>query len=437
MLHWRKGRVDDPRAAEHLRRARRLRACRIEPVFCGGDRRTLQEREQWASGCNFVAMRPGVILSYQRNEATLHELQRMGFRVVIRHVVSHRRRPDRRRRARGDHVRRRRVGARRRRSALHDAVRSCATIPGADDPRSAPPTRCSPSARPSYLAAGPGRFADPHLARLPASRRAAMIAEHMAAALFAGHQRFARDAGRSVASARGSGGSATWGAPTKRRGARVTARGSQLDDESFVVVDVETTGSRAYHGDRITEIAVVRVRDGVVKPVFDTLINPERPIPPIDHGAHEHHVRRWCRHAPRFAEVCDQLLGVLEGHVFVAHNANFDWRFLSAEVERATGRPLIGRRLCTVTARAPAGAAVAPSQPRRDHALTTASTNHARHRAGGDALATARVVPATARRRARSRHRHVDELDRLSRTPSNRRRRRPRPCRTLFQRRAA
>src|SRR5215212_44777 len=54
----------------------------IEPVFCGGDRRTLQEREQWASGCNFVAMRPGVILSYQRNEATLREMQRMGFRII-------------------------------------------------------------------------------------------------------------------------------------------------------------------------------------------------------------------------------------------------------------------------------------------------------------------------------------------------------------------
>jgi arginine deiminase len=54
----------------------------LEPVFCGGDKRTLQEREQWASGCNFVAMRPGVILSYQRNESTLYELQRMGFRVV-------------------------------------------------------------------------------------------------------------------------------------------------------------------------------------------------------------------------------------------------------------------------------------------------------------------------------------------------------------------
>jgi len=54
----------------------------MEPVFCGGDRRIVQEREQWASGCNFVAVRPGVVLSYARNESTLCELQKMGFRVV-------------------------------------------------------------------------------------------------------------------------------------------------------------------------------------------------------------------------------------------------------------------------------------------------------------------------------------------------------------------
>jgi arginine deiminase len=81
VLHWRKG-----EATIHERPSifAALKECDmpIEPVFCGGDRRTLQEREQWASGCNFVAMKPGVILSYQRNEATLHELQRMGFRVV-------------------------------------------------------------------------------------------------------------------------------------------------------------------------------------------------------------------------------------------------------------------------------------------------------------------------------------------------------------------
>jgi len=54
----------------------------MTPVFCGGTRRAVQEREQCASGCNFVAVKPGVILSYQRNEATLHELERIGFRVI-------------------------------------------------------------------------------------------------------------------------------------------------------------------------------------------------------------------------------------------------------------------------------------------------------------------------------------------------------------------
>jgi arginine deiminase len=54
----------------------------MEPIFCGGDRRIMQEREQWGSGCNFVALRPGVVLSYARNEATLQEMEKMGFRLV-------------------------------------------------------------------------------------------------------------------------------------------------------------------------------------------------------------------------------------------------------------------------------------------------------------------------------------------------------------------
>jgi arginine deiminase len=54
----------------------------LEPIFCGGERRVYQEREQWSSGCNFCAMRPGVVTSYGRNEATLRELEKMGFRII-------------------------------------------------------------------------------------------------------------------------------------------------------------------------------------------------------------------------------------------------------------------------------------------------------------------------------------------------------------------
>ncbi len=54
----------------------------LEPIMCGGSDRALQEREQWASGCNLLALRPGLALAYKRNEATLGELEKAGFRIV-------------------------------------------------------------------------------------------------------------------------------------------------------------------------------------------------------------------------------------------------------------------------------------------------------------------------------------------------------------------
>ena len=54
----------------------------LEPIFCGGNQRTVQEREQWASACNCFAVRPGVVLSYDRNDATLGELTNAGFRLI-------------------------------------------------------------------------------------------------------------------------------------------------------------------------------------------------------------------------------------------------------------------------------------------------------------------------------------------------------------------
>ena len=54
----------------------------LEPIFCGGNQRTTQEREQWASACNSFAVRPGVVLTYDRNDATLGELTNAGFRLI-------------------------------------------------------------------------------------------------------------------------------------------------------------------------------------------------------------------------------------------------------------------------------------------------------------------------------------------------------------------
>ncbi len=81
ILHRRKGQ-------QHMREMPNIFAAlqavnlAMEPIFCGGDKRSLQEREQWASGCNFCAMRPGLVTSYTRNTATLREMEKMGFRLV-------------------------------------------------------------------------------------------------------------------------------------------------------------------------------------------------------------------------------------------------------------------------------------------------------------------------------------------------------------------
>jgi DNA polymerase-3 subunit epsilon len=234
----------------------------------------------------------------------------------------------------------------------------------------------------------------------------------MATALFAGHARFARDrVGR-------------WMLREASAVADVDVNRT-LDQESFVVVDCETTGSRSMAGDRITEVAVVRVHDGRAEMIFETLVNPDRPIPPAV-MALTNITWEMVRRAPRFAEICDQLLGALEGSVFVAHNAGFDWRFLSNEITRATRRPLVGQRLCTVRM----ARHFLPQLRRRN--LDSLSdyygiVNTARHRAGGDAMATAKVFLRFLRE-ARSRDCDtLDDLERLLRQPSRKKKRRRRP----------
>jgi arginine deiminase len=81
VLHWRKG-EQCLREPASLFEALRGVDLPLEPVLCGGEKRTSQDREQWASGCNSAAVRPGVILAYARNDATLHEMEKAGYRIL-------------------------------------------------------------------------------------------------------------------------------------------------------------------------------------------------------------------------------------------------------------------------------------------------------------------------------------------------------------------
>jgi DNA polymerase-3 subunit epsilon len=164
----------------------------------------------------------------------------------------------------------------------------------------------------------------------------------------------------------------------------------QLSSLSYVVVDVETTGTRAFGSDRITEVAAVVVRNGVIEEVFETLVNPQRSIPPMITSLTN---ISWAmvKDAPIFRDVCDRLLRVMSGHVFVAHNAAFDWRFVTSEVARATGQRLAGRQLCTVRL----ARQLLPHL--RSRSLDNVAAYYgvditARHRAAGDAVATAHVL---------------------------------------------
>lgn len=170
----------------------------------------------------------------------------------------------------------------------------------------------------------------------------------------------------------------------------VAALPTPLSEVRFAVVDVETTGSTPERGDRIIEIAIIEVVGDQVVNDFCTLVNPGVGISPwITRltGIFDDLVVE----APRFEEVSDDVRDLLTGRVFVAHNVGFDWRFVVEEMRRARSVMPAGSRLCTVRL---AKYAV-PGLRRRGLDSVTRYYGveiHGRHRAGGDARATAQIL---------------------------------------------
>jgi DNA polymerase III subunit epsilon len=188
------------------------------------------------------------------------------------------------------------------------------------------------------------------------------------------------------------------------------------------VVDTETTGGSSWLADRITEFAAVVVHGGEIVEVYETLVNPQRSIPAF--------VTRltnitWdmVKNAPTFDRIAPEVMRMLEGNVFVAHNEAFDWRFVTTEVTRSTGRQLRGRRLCTVKI----ARKVLPQLSRRslDHVARYYGVEiHNRHRAAGDAVATAKCLIRMMSDLADRGCGTWTELQTLLRTPALRRKKR-------------
>jgi DNA polymerase-3 subunit epsilon len=104
--------------------------------------------------------------------------------------------------------------------------------------------------------------------------------------------------------------------------------GTPLRDTTFVVFDLETTGTKP-GPDGITEIGAVKVRGGQVLGEFATLVNPGKPIPP-QIVALTGITGAMVYDAPSMERVLPAFLEFAAGAVLVAHNAPFDTGFMRA-----------------------------------------------------------------------------------------------------------
>ncbi|MFA9221314.1 MAG: PolC-type DNA polymerase III, partial [Sediminibacterium sp.] len=153
----------------------------------------------------------------------------------------------------------------------------------------------------------------------------------------------------------------------------------------YAITDIETTGGRAEQGS-ITEIAILLHDGEKVVDAYQTLINPEKRLPPFVvqlTGITDAMLKR----APVFEDVADEIYDLLKDAVFVAHNVSFDFNFIKQEFN-AIGYAWTPQRLCTIRLARKAF----PNMTRygldnlcRELNITNASA----HRAMGDTKATA------------------------------------------------
>ncbi|MCY7420957.1 MAG: GIY-YIG nuclease family protein [Chitinophagaceae bacterium] len=155
----------------------------------------------------------------------------------------------------------------------------------------------------------------------------------------------------------------------------------------FAIVDIETTGGYASENG-ITEIAI-DIHDGnKMVDFFETLINPQLPIPRYIQsltGISPAMVSQ----APLFEEVAPKIFGMLCDKIFVAHNVNFDFSFVKHHLS-LVGYHLDCKKLCTVRM----GRKIFPGH--RSYSLGNLCRSleievENRHRAGGDVLATVQL----------------------------------------------
>jgi DNA polymerase-3 subunit epsilon len=107
-----------------------------------------------------------------------------------------------------------------------------------------------------------------------------------------------------------------------------------------IVLDTETTGLDPAEGHRVVEIGAVEiVHQALTGRTFHTLINPERDVPQDAARVHGH-TAAVLKDKPVFAGVVDEFLAFIGASRLVIHNAEFDMRFVNAELARLGREPI-------------------------------------------------------------------------------------------------
>ncbi len=111
-----------------------------------------------------------------------------------------------------------------------------------------------------------------------------------------------------------------------------------------IVLDTETTGLSPNRGDRVVEIGCVELVNFIpTGTTFHFYLDPEMPMPAEAeriHGLSD----EFLRGKPKFAEIADSFLAFIHDATVIAHNADFDVKFLNAELVLAD-RPLIASKI--------------------------------------------------------------------------------------------
>ncbi|MCT4581012.1 MAG: exonuclease domain-containing protein [Flavobacteriales bacterium] len=152
----------------------------------------------------------------------------------------------------------------------------------------------------------------------------------------------------------------------------------------YAIVDIETTGSFSSTGG-ITEIAIVVTDGQQIIETYETLVNPNAYIPPFIQNL-TGISNEMVENAPQFAEVAKEIAELLEGKIFVAHNVNFDYKYVKYELELA-GYSIGQPRLCTVRL----GRKILPGLPSYSLGKLTKTLgikHESKHRAMSDTMAT-------------------------------------------------